>query len=144
MKKNTLIKIIAVLALVGVGLSLYSYLHNQGLASGEFCSIDETFNCDVVNKGPYGSFLGIPVSLLGVLGYGFLLLASLMKLRSPEDRSLTLFLVIASTGALGFSLYLTGLEAFVLHAWCLICVTSQITILILSGFVGLLYLNERK
>ncbi len=124
-------KTIAILALslLGLAISLYSLLHNQGFASGEFCTIGETLNCDVVNKGPFSTIAGVPVALIGVLGYLFLAIAAWMKLRNVQDKSLTKFLLAASFGGFLFSLYLTGLEAFVLDTWCLLCLTSQAVIL---------------
>ena len=129
MKKQTLAIIILVLALVGVAVSTYSFLHNRNFASGEFCTIGETFDCDIVNKGPYSTIMGFPVSMIGIIGYAFLVLASVLKLRDKEDHGLSLFLVLASGAALLFSLYLSSLEAFVLKAWCLICLVSQFLIL---------------
>ncbi len=129
MKHSLHIKIILFFSLLGLGISVYSLLHTVGLTSGEFCSLNETINCDVVNKGPYSTIFGIPVALIGVLGYVFLAMAAGMKMRQPDDRQLAYFLIIASTGGLMFSLYLTSLEAFVLHTWCALCVTSQLIML---------------
>ena len=139
-----LMRWVALLALVGLGLSLYSYLHNAGLASGEFCTIGETFDCDVVNKGPYSMFLGVPVSLIGIVGYAVLFFGSLLKMRTPQDKNLTLFLFLSADIGLMFSLYLTYLEAFVLDAWCVICIASLITILSLDVLLLLRFLEERK
>ncbi len=132
-----------VLSLIGLALSLYSFLHFKGFTSGEFCTINETINCDLVNKGPFSKIFGIPVSLIGILGYTFLLAGSIIKRKKlAEDKELTIFLLAAAYGALGFSLYLTYLEAFVLNAWCLICVTSQVTILVFAILVTILASRE--
>ena len=119
------------LALIGVVISLYAFLHNQGFASGEFCNINESFDCDVVNKGSYSTIVGIPVSIIGVIGYAFIALGAFLKWRRPDDRSLNHFLLLATIGGFLFSLYLSGLEAFVLDAWCLVCLTSQVNIILL-------------
>lgn len=126
------------LALIGVAISLYSFLHNQGFASGEFCHINDSFDCDVVNKGPYSTIVGIPVSIIGVIGYAFIALGAFLKWRSPHDRSLNLFLLLATIGGFLFSLYLSGLEAFVLDAWCLVCLTSQVNIILLMILAAIL------
>ncbi|MBI4437720.1 hypothetical protein HY631_02100 [Candidatus Uhrbacteria bacterium] len=143
MKKRLTITILA-LALAGMAVSLYSLLHNQGFASGEFCTIGEALNCDVVNKGPYSVIFGIPVSLIGVLGYLFLAAAAAIKLSHPSDKSLTKVLFFACLGGLLFSLYLSGLEAFILTTWCLLCLTSQLLILLLSLFTFWLMRLERQ
>ncbi len=122
---------IFVLSLLGLAISIYSFLHNQGFAPGEFCTLSDTVNCDIVNKGPFSWIFGVPVSLIGVIGYLFSAIASGMKIRRPQDKSLSIFLLLSSIGGLLFSIYLSNLEAFVLHAWCVLCVTSQILILLI-------------
>ena len=117
---------------LGVGLSLYSLLHHYAFTSGSFCTINSTFDCDVVNRGPFSELFGIPVSFLGVMGYGFMHLIGWALYRQPKDRLLHLLLVATVVPALLFSFYLTGIEAFVLHAWCLLCITSQISMLFIA------------
>ncbi|OGL62374.1 hypothetical protein A3C09_04175 [Candidatus Uhrbacteria bacterium RIFCSPHIGHO2_02_FULL_47_44] len=123
------------LAMVGLALSTYSFLHNRGFVSGSICTINATINCDIVNKGPFSEFFGVPVALIGIIGYLFLLIGSLLKIKTPNDRSLTLFLFGIACAGFGFSLYLTSIEATILHAWCLICVLSQLAML---GFIVLI------
>ncbi len=116
------------LALIGVLLSIYSLLHKTGFTSGGICNLSETLNCDVVNQGPYSELFGIPVAALGVIGYGFVLIAAIMKRQNPTDLGISRFILAATVGGFLFALYLTGIEAFVLHAWCIICLASQATI----------------
>ncbi|MBI2475202.1 vitamin K epoxide reductase family protein [Candidatus Uhrbacteria bacterium] len=129
MSKTSRMKMIIILSLIGVTISLYAFFHNAGFASGKFCSINSTFDCDIVNKGPYSQIVGIPVSLIGVIGYLFLAIGGFLSLRNPTDRSIDRFILLASIGGLLFSLYLTGIELFVLKTWCLICISSQTIIL---------------
>lgn len=120
---------ISALACVGLGLSIYSLAHHEGFVSGTFCTINQTFNCDIVNRGPFSELFGIPVALLGILGYGFMAAAALLQWKRPEDKGSLLFLVLAVVGGLGFSLYLSGIEAFVLRTWCIVCLSSQTAML---------------
>jgi uncharacterized membrane protein len=129
-------------AIVGIVLSSYAFLHNRGFASGSICTINATINCDVVNKGPFSEFFGVPVALIGVIGYVFLLIGTILKRKTPEDRILTLFLFAIAYGGLGFSLYLTAIEATILHAWCLICIGSQLMMLAFAVFVSLIAYKE--
>jgi uncharacterized membrane protein len=124
-----LLRLIAAFALLGLALSTYSLLHHESFVSGSLCTFNATFNCDIVNRGPYSEIAGVPVALMGLIGYGFMLVAACLRMRRPADESLLNFLVLVSAGALAFSLYLTGVEAFVLKAWCVVCITSQISIL---------------
>ena len=120
---------IAVFALAGIGISLYALLLKQGVADGTACTIGESFDCDVVNQSSYSSIMGIPVSLLGILGYAFMGAAAVLLLFKPHDRGMLRFLLLAATGGLLFSFYLTSIEAFILYTWCILCLTSQALIL---------------
>lgn len=130
------------LAIVGLVLSSYAFLHNRGFASGSICTVNATINCDVVNKGPYSIFFGVPVALIGVVGYIFLLIGSIMKYRQFEDRTMSIFLFGLSYLGFGFSLYLTSIEATVLHAWCLICIASQLSMLVFAVMSTILVHHE--
>ena len=141
--EKKLLRIVVAFAVIGMALSAYSFLHHESLVSGAFCTIDATFNCDIVNRGPYSEIGGVPVSVMGLVGYGFLLVAAAMRTRKPHDRALLDFLVLASGGALAFSLYLTGIEAFVLHAWCIICITSQVSIVTIFALSCVLRFDPR-
>lgn len=144
MNKKKLAYAIAILSFVGMSIAVYSFLHNQSLASGEFCSIGETFNCDVVNKGPYSVFFGIPVSAIGIMGYLFLMAGALLFANKQQDKALLWFISLATLGGLSFSLYLTGIEAFVLDTWCLLCLTSQTMMaLITAAVVGIWYTDYK-
>ncbi len=129
-------------SMIGLFLSTYSFLHNRGFVSGSICTINATINCDVVNKGPFSQFFGVPVALIGLIGYFFLAVGSILKWKMPEDRLLTLFLFALACGGFGFSLYLTSIEATILHAWCLICVLSQLMMLGLIVVITILANKE--
>jgi vitamin-K-epoxide reductase (warfarin-sensitive) len=135
MSRDRVLKLIIFFGLLGAALSAYTLAYKYGATTAEFCTINATFDCGIVNQSVYSVILGIPVSALGILGYGFIALAAFLKLRSPSDKSLTTFITVAALGALAFSLYLSGIEAFVLHAWCLLCLGSQAIIIVITGFV---------
>ena len=103
---NQEVNILFSLAIVGLALSIYSYLQHFGVASSSFCTINATFDCDIVNKGPYGTFMGLPVSLIGIVGYGLLVAGFFVKKRKPSDKELTRFLVMASLAGFVFALWI--------------------------------------
>jgi uncharacterized membrane protein len=88
-----------------------------------------------VQFSSWSSFLGLEVSLIGVAGYLALFGVSVASLRLPAGArgwpSLAL-LVLAGGGVL-FSIYLTALELFVLHAICRWCVGSALIIILIFG-----------
>ncbi len=87
--------------------------------------------CDTVRASKYASLWGHALPDYGVLMYGVLILAVLTEawLSSPAIRRWIQLatIAIAAAGFL-FSLYLTGLEAFVIHAWCAWCVGSAVIV----------------
>jgi uncharacterized membrane protein len=74
-----------------------------------------------VNRSRYSTVLGVPVALIGVVGY--LLVATLATVYRNQAQTPVLLLV-ASVGGLGFALYLAYVEKFVLGVWCILCLTS--------------------
>lgn len=133
MTKSSRIKIIIFLSFIGLAISLYAFFHNTGFVSGKFCSLNNTFDCDIVNKGPYSQIAGIPVALIGVIGYVFLTFGAFLSLRNQLDRSIDKFILLASIGGVLFSFYLSGIEFAVLRVWCLLCISSQLIILSILG-----------
>lgn len=115
----------AIVAFLGVLVSAYSLSHHYGAVSGGVCNINETFSCDVVNQSKYSEVFGIPVALLGIVGYVLMGISALIFRSNPNDKTTKLFLILSVLGGLAFSLYLTGIEAFVLYAFCPTCLVSQ-------------------
>lgn len=138
------LRVIIAFAVLGLIVSIYEVLHHYALAPGSFCDLSATFNCDVVNRGPYSEILGIPVSAMGVFGYAFMLIAAILRLKRTEDDGILYFLFLSSVGGMLFSLYLTGIEAFVLQTFCILCLSSQTAIFVIFGLSsGLAFKNHR-
>jgi uncharacterized membrane protein len=112
---------IGCLAIAGILVSSFSLYHHFSTSATSFCSFGESFNCDLVNRSTYSTLFGLPVALLGIVGYS-LILALATAYRNKAETPV--ILLITSLGGLGFSLYLTYVEGFVLHAWCILCLTS--------------------
>jgi uncharacterized membrane protein len=88
------------------------------------CSINEHWDCGIVNHSPFAVLAGIPVAVIGMAGY--VLLAALAL-----KRAYRLFLAAALVG-LSFSLYLAHVEAHILGVWCIYCVASLAVISLLT------------
>jgi protein-disulfide isomerase/uncharacterized membrane protein/rhodanese-related sulfurtransferase len=87
--------------------------------------------CDVVRASHYAHLAGRPLPLYGVLMYAVLLVVVLTHgwLVSPGERRLAqLVTAFVSGGGFVFSVYLTGLEAFVIHAYCAWCLGSAVIV----------------
>jgi len=114
---------IAVLALAGLFVSLYLWLHKLGLIGVLQCG---TGGCDTVQASRYADFLGLPVAVYGVVGYAALFVVSMMAVQQPQTPHRHLDRAVAVLSSLGFlfTLYLTALELFVIHATCRWCLGS--------------------
>jgi len=119
----------ALLSLVGVSVSSYLYLYKIGKIGTMACG---TGGCETVQTSEWARFLGIEVSLLGLLGYLGLFLVALAGLQPPlvARRGVALLLVAMSGLGVAFAFYLTVLEVFVIHAICYWCVGSAVIIIL--------------
>ncbi len=79
--KSQWIIISIVIALIGIGLSIYSTMHHLEVkATGKTdaaCNINETFSCDEVALSQYSEISGVP---LGVFGLGYFVAAAVLLL----------------------------------------------------------------
>jgi uncharacterized membrane protein len=118
----------AFLSLAGLFISGYLYLYKIGKIGSLACG---TGSCETVQLSSWSRFAGLEVSLIGVLGYAGLLALSLASLQTGADRRQWPIRVMTIAAGLGvlFSLYLTYLELFVIHALCRWCVASGVIIL---------------
>ena len=107
--------LIALLALAGVVVSTLA-LRIHYSTDTQPCSINEKWDCGIVNHSPFAEVAHVPVAAIGIAGY--LVLAGLSLARRRW------LVVAAAVVGLGFSLYLTHIEKDVLQVWCLYCVTS--------------------
>lgn len=114
-----------VLAALGVALAGYlTYLHYSGTTPP--CSIKGN-PCSQVQKSRYSELAGVPVALIGLLGY-IVILGSLLAPEGERARFATMALTL---GGLGFSAYLTYREVFTLNKICEWCVGSAVLMTIM-------------
>ena len=119
MKRYLMPYLISVLALVGVVVSALA-LQVHYSTSVQACSINEKWDCGIVNHSPFADIAGMPVAIVGIAGY-----LALVGLAFARQRAL---LFLATLIGLGFALRLTFIEEYVLMVWCLYCVISQVVI----------------
>ena len=106
--------IISLIATAGLGLSAYIHFHKR-TAKPLVCPIG--YHCDAVIHSDYSRFLGCPVEVLGILYYALVAVSFWAPSAYP-------ILQILSGAAFGFSLYLVGVQMFVLRQWCTWCLIS--------------------
>ena len=123
---------------IASGLALRHHYHRD---ASSFCNINATFDCDVVNRSSYSEVAGIPVALVGLLAYLFMLGLALFQRKKAETPTLLLLFGMAG---LVFSLYLTYVEGVVLRTWCILCLTSLLSIGLITAFSALRVRHDQK
>jgi vitamin-K-epoxide reductase (warfarin-sensitive) len=83
----------------------------------EPCSINDHWDCGIVNHSSYALFFHVPVAAIGIGGYLLIGVLALARRR--------ILLLGAALIGLGFALHLSEIERSVLQVWCLYCVISQ-------------------
>jgi uncharacterized membrane protein len=122
----TLRRVMIGLAIVGIGVAAYlTYVHYSGIKPA--CTAGQS--CIKVQTSVWSKVDGIPVALIGLLGY-IAILASLLAPDRDETRLATLGLTMIG---FGFSAYLTYREGHSIHAYCEWCVSSAVIMTVLFG-----------
>ena len=107
---------LAALAVVGVSVSAYlTWVHYAGIEP--VCT--GVSDCERVQNSPYAELAGIPVAVVGLVGY-LAILASLGA--RPEVTAALAYVGVAFSG------YLTWIELFQISAICQWCVASALVV----------------
>jgi vitamin-K-epoxide reductase (warfarin-sensitive) len=127
--------VLALLAVLGIAASSLA-LREHYRTDTSPCSINEKWDCGIVNHSPYAVLWGVPVAVIGMGGYlllGFLALKRWYSILLP-----------VSLSGLAFSLYLAHIEKDILGVWCIYCVASLGVISVLSLLVlGMVLFRSR-
>lgn len=134
-------QVLALLALIGVLLATYLTLYKAGAIAELKCS---TGSCEQVQLSKWATFLGLPVAAWGIAFYVALLAVAIVGLQArwADSRGISLALVALTGWGMLFSLWLTYLELFVIHAICRYCVGSAVLVT-LAFVVSWLDLRDR-
>ena len=126
-----------VLALLGLALATYlTIVHYAGLKPA--CTAGQA--CVKVQTSQWSQLDGVPVALIGLIGY-VVILAVLLTPDREETRLAVLGLTMVG---FGFSAYLTYRELFSIHAICEECATSAVfmTVLLICAVYRYLATND--
>jgi vitamin-K-epoxide reductase (warfarin-sensitive) len=118
--------VLVVLAVAGIVASSLA-LREHYRTDASPCSINERWDCGIVNHSPYAMFHGVPVAVIGIVGY--LLLGALAAGKVYP------WMLPLVTIALVFAIHLADIEAFVLGVWCIYCAISLGVITLMTVLV---------
>jgi vitamin-K-epoxide reductase (warfarin-sensitive) len=132
---------IAILAVAGIAVSSVSLDHHFRKSKTTYCDFGQSFNCDIVNRSEYSAIAGVPVALLGIVGYVALLAFATFYREKAETPGILLF---GSVSGLGFALYLTYVEKYILFAWCILCLSSLAIIFSITVVSAILFVRSMR
>jgi uncharacterized membrane protein/protein-disulfide isomerase len=138
-RSRTLLLAFALLGLVAASVS--SYVHYNLLTKSSyssFCDVSATVSCTEAYSSQYGSFMGVPVAIGGVVFFAMVLSLAGVAGRpgSAARETAPAYIFVLSTIGLAFVLYLAWASYVVLKVFCILCAftyVSVIAIFIISG-----------
>jgi uncharacterized membrane protein len=125
------IGVIAILVLAFCGLADAAYL-TEHVVSGTrvICNIQGLSDCNTIIASQYSRLFGVPLAEIGVFFYALIFVFAALELFVYHAFIRRVIQAVASVGVLA-SLYFVFLQAFVIRAFCIYCLTSAgITLLI--------------
>jgi uncharacterized membrane protein len=125
---------IVILCLLGIADAGYlTYVHYAGIKVACLSS----GGCETVQASRWAKLDGIPVSLLGLIGYISILLS--LPVRGELGRATAFGIALIG---FGFSMYLTYRELFTIKAICQWCVGSAVLMTALAIITAVRFLHE--
>ncbi len=120
-----------ILSIIGFAVSFYIF-YTKILNKKMVCYIGK--DCDAVVKSKYGKTFGIENTVPGMAYYVLIFLYAAAMLMNPNlfKGTIIYYLIVsASIGSVAFSVYLAGVQAFILKRWCEYCIVSTIASIII-------------
>ena len=127
------VKIIQLLSVIGLLVAWYLYLYHEQVITTQ-CGDGGFFDCSQVSgpSSPYSTIGETSIAAIGLAGYAlFFLLIWGESFSKMLARYLDSLLLLFAGGGLLFTLYLKGLELFVIEAMCEYCLYSAIIMLLI-------------
>ncbi len=143
-KQFNVFQYLVLLCALAIPITLYLTYKHFAVDGSSICNINARWNCEIVNKSEYAVLFGVPVSLIGLFGYLFMGFLSYVLYKGKNlikfnkflnQDNLKKILTFSIIGGVGFSLYLTMVEAFILKTYCLFCVAQQIIIILMLALI---------
>ena len=134
---------ITVLALVALGVSGYLTWVTWQADSVAGCTAESSFDCDSVLASRWSKWLGLPVSLLGMMTYAAIVGLVWPAASRPNSLPVTALLA-ASLLAAGAASWFVGLQVIQLQSFCLYCLTAHCCGLLTCVFALLMFLDTRQ
>lgn len=140
--KNTTLYLYSVIAILGLSDAVY-LTYTRFLNIAPPCSLSILNGCETVARSPYSIAFGVPLSLFGMIFYGFALLLTIAYLYKRFEYFKELLLATSIAGALS-STYFVYLQAFIIKAFCIYCVFSAACSFMLLGLALYFFIKNNN
>src|SRR5665811_1460860 len=121
--------VLLALALVGIAVAFYDAYE---LYNGQTLWCPPPINgCNEVANSPYARIYGLPVGYYGVVFYLYMFGLAALLAFEPFSRALRLGALGYAALGVGFSIYFMILQIAFIHAFCIYCLGSAVTTLLL-------------
>lgn len=139
------IGVVGILILAFCGIANAAYIAQSRISGTPLlCNIQNLSGCNIVANSQYSQLFGIPLAEYGVLFYGILFVLAALEL-VLFDRLLRRVLQGISFAGILASLYLTGVQVFLIGAFCVYCLASSLIALLIFILASLIEpLNRSK
>ncbi|NQV90708.1 hypothetical protein HQ487_04890 [Candidatus Uhrbacteria bacterium] len=117
---------VGIIFIAFAGFLLAVYLHHKKKRKNEPFICPLRGNCTEVMHSDYSKFLGIPVEVLGMVYYALLAVGHGLSLVNIGEGWIDALLLLVSSSAFLFSLYLTSVQVFTLKKLCTWCLLSAL------------------
>ncbi len=136
--------VIGGLALLGLLVASYLALFELRISGSLVCPLGG--ECAQVNRSDYVNMLGIPVALVGVIGYSLILALTLAQMTRRQLWGIPIGPILIGLGGIGvaFSLFLTYLEVFVIRSICTWCAASALLMVGILGVSIAAWIGDRQ
>jgi uncharacterized membrane protein len=122
--EDTLRRVIAFVAALGVGVATYIAIAESG--GGSPVCLAGGSGCRTVAESSYSHVAGVNIAIFGVVGYVLLLGTAFFASDAARFGGF-----VVSLGGFGYSIFLTYIEIFKIEAICQWCVASAVLMTIL-------------
>ena len=130
--------VIVILFLAFCGLADSIYLTQNEVSNVPLlCNVENLSGCNIVATSKYANLFGIPIAEYGILFYALVFIIAALEIVFFDQLFRRVLQALSIVGFL-VSAYLTSIEAFVIHEWCIYCIVSAIIasgIFILACFI---------
>jgi uncharacterized membrane protein len=121
--------VLLALALVGIAVAFYDA---HQLSNGQALLCPPPINgCNEVANSPYARIYNLPVGYFGVVYYLYMFGLAALLAFDPFSRGLRLAALAYSALGVCFSIYFMYLQIAFIHAFCIYCLVSAVTTLVL-------------